>query len=84
MDIIEKMIAESRARQERYTTASVMECVGITGDAIIMEPRFRDALEVAARELRNIATRGDNCDCAAHGWAKAAREKIEAILEAKP
>ena len=40
-------------------------------------------VEKAEAELRNIGTRGNNCECAAHGWANKAWKEISAILDAE-
>lgn len=42
-------------------------------------PATARALKVAREELRNIATRGSNCGCASHGWAKQALAEIGRI-----
>lgn len=42
-------------------------------------PTTAKALKVAREELRNIATRGNNCACASHGWAKQAISEIDRI-----
>lgn len=47
-------------------------------DFLILETKtLRAQLDVAKAELRNIATRGNNCECASHGWAKLAVEKLK-------
>ncbi len=75
-DEIEKALAE----MEEYARGHVYSGDDYMVHAGRIEQRLIAALRHAHIELRNIATRGNNCECASHGWAKAALASILAAL----